>query len=285
MQVEIQELETRYQASEKEKRIVTLENEKREAALTSRNQFLLNLVLGVGAALFLMGMVFLSYLLKANKKKSKNRLAEAQRDQALKVSQALLEGEDRERVRIARDLHDGIGGTLSGIKMKLSDPSRDKRLIVQEAELQLGVAIDELRRTARGMVPESLLKNGLEIAVQDLCAHLANTGVKIEFQSSGGSRGLLMHKAIHIYRIVQELLTNAIKHGSSKNILVQFIRENETFLITVDDDGRGFDVGKQITATGIGLQNIRNRVSFLKGKLSIESAPGMGTSINIELNI
>ncbi|MNE69036.1 Sensor histidine kinase ComP [compost metagenome] len=94
-----------------------------------------------------------------------------------------------------------------------------------------------------------------------------------------------MNNTVHIYRIVQELLTNAIKHGKAKNILVQLIQEGDTILITVDDNGKGFDTGKMSNVTGIGLKNIQNRVDFLKGKLSIDSDPGNGTSVNIEIYV
>ncbi|ULT24513.1 sensor histidine kinase [Sphingobacterium sp. E70] len=285
MEVEIHDLEINYQTAEKEKRIALLENEQREAVLKSKNQVLLNLVLGIGALTFLLVMLFLFYVLRTNKKNNKKRLEEIDRDQELKISQALLEGEDRERMRIARDLHDGIGGTLSGIKLKLSDPTADRELMVQRANEQLSTAIGELRRTARGMMPESLLKNGLETALHDLCTDLISSEVQIEFQYSGLPADLSMNNTVHIYRIVQELLTNAIKHGKAENILVQLIHEQDTILITVDDNGKGFDLATMSNATGIGLKNIQNRVDFLKGKLSIGSEPGNGTSVNIEIYV
>ncbi|MEI2273497.1 ATP-binding protein [Sphingobacterium sp. ML3W] len=284
MEVEIQNLEINYQTAEKEKRIALLENEQREVVLKSKNQVLLNLVLGIGALTFLLVMLFLFYVLRTNKKNNRKRLEEIGRDQELKISQALLEGEDRERIRIARDLHDGIGGTLSGIKLKLSDPTADRELMVQKANEQLHSAIGELRRTARGMMPESLLKNGLETALHDLCTDLISSEVQIEFQSSGLSDHS-MNNTVHIYRIVQELLTNAIKHGKAKNILVQLIQEQDAILITVDDNGKGFDTGQMSNVTGIGLKNIQNRVDFLKGTLSIDSDPGNGTSVNIEIYV
>jgi len=285
MEVEIQNLEINYQTAEKEKRIALLENEQREVVLKSKNQVLLNLVLGIGALTFLLVMLFLFYVLRTNKKNNRKRLEEIGRDQELKISQALLVGEDRERIRIARDLHDGIGGTLSGIKLKLSDPTADKELMVQKANEQLHSAIGELRRTARGMMPESLLKNGLETALHDLCTDLISSEVQIEFQSSGLLSDHSMNNTVHIYRIVQELLTNAIKHGKAKNILVQLIQEQDAILITVDDNGKGFDTGKMSNVTGIGLKNIQNRVDFLKGTLSIDSDPGNGTSVNIEIYV
>lgn len=94
-----------------------------------------------------------------------------------------------------------------------------------------------------------------------------------------------MANTVHIYRIVQELLTNAIKHGKAKKILVQLIQELDTILITVDDNGKGFDLRDLSNAEGIGLKNIRNRVNFLKGKLSIASDPQNGTSVNIEIYV
>src|SRR5690606_24737725 len=146
--------------------------------------------------------------------------------QKLAVGEALLEGEERERQRVARDLHDGLGGTLSGIKIKLDGLSQNMPAIVPLHEIigQLEGSIGELRRIAQNMMPGSLNRSGLEEAIRDLCASIASDHTKVEFQANGIRQDIPIGTQVHIYRIVQELLTNALKHGQASKILIQCVQ-------------------------------------------------------------
>lgn len=284
MVFEVHDLETKYQTSEKEKQIAVLQGEKKQAVLINKNQLLLNWLLGISAGVLLLAILLLIYFYRNSKKQAMQQLSAIEQQQELRLAQALLEGEDRERTRVARDLHDGLGGTLSGIKLKLSGRKADTA-VVDEAVLQLEDSIGELRRIARNMMPESLVKSGLETALRNLCASLSGESRAIEFQANGISKVLPLPTQVNIYRIIQELLANAIRHSAATNIIVQCIQENTQFLITVEDNGRGFNTTTAKTAKGIGLDNIYNRVNYAKGKLDIRSEPGEGTSINIELYV
>jgi len=204
--------------------------------------------------------------------------------QELKVANALLEGEEKERRRLARDLHDGLGGSLAGIRIKLAGQQK-KQVNGQLDEVMhlLEDSMSELRRIAHNMMPESLLKVGLRSAITDLCDGLANEDLEIELQWSGPGGDLPHTAQANIYRIVQEVLANAIRHGGAGKILLQCIHQEQMFYITAEDNGRGFDMNA--APGGIGLSNIRSRVQYMKGRLDIDSSPGAGTAVNIELQV
>lgn len=151
----------------------------------------------------------------------------------------------------------------------------------------LDSSIKEMRRVAHNMMPEALVKFGLDTALKDFCNDINHSGaLKLSYQSIG-MQGVAIDQttAITVYRIVQELVNNTMKHAAAKNAIVQLsVRENQ-LTVTVEDDGRGFDPNILRQARGIGWSNIHNRVDFLKGKLDIDSQPGQGTSVHIELNL
>ena len=134
-------------------------------------------------------------------------------------------------------------------------------------------------------MPESLLSRGLNTALSDLCVTYNTAKTAIEYQSNKISEHLPVPIQTNIYRIVQELLCNAIKHGKAKNIIVQFLQEGNSLLLTIEDDGVGFDIEKQDFTNGIGLQNIQSRIQYLHGSYQIESTIGHGTTVNIELHV
>lgn len=286
-------LEAKFQNTEKEKKIAQLEAEKKEALLKEKNQKLTNLMLGIISAFLLLFTIILVFYYRNNRRLLKQKeinhqqqLKEIKQQHQLKFTQAMLEGEERERQRVARDLHDGLGGLLAGIKIKLSsqvktgnNPGFDRVI------LQLDQSIAELRRIARNMMPESLLKSGLEEAINDLCESLTSDEAKIEFQAYGIQKNIPIATQANIYRIVQEILSNAIRHAQASQIILQCSQNEDVFLITIEDNGTGFDISKIQDAPGIGFSNVKNRVKYLEGKLDIDSRHNEGTTINIELNV
>ncbi|MEP6805652.1 MAG: sensor histidine kinase [Flavobacterium sp.] len=196
----------------------------------------------------------------------------------------MIEGEEVERKRIARDLHDGLGSMLSGLKIHLKLAEKDNALSPAEINTLLDNSIKELRNISQNLMPESLLKLSLEHALRDLCMANSNAKTTIEFQYLIQKPNLPKNYEIVIYRIIQELLNNALKYAEATQILVSCSQNKDTFFITVEDNGIGFDVSDK-NNSGMGLRNIKNRVEFLKGKLEIESTPNKGTSTYIELKV
>jgi signal transduction histidine kinase len=135
------------------------------------------------------------------------------------------------------------------------------------------------------MMPEALVKFGLDTALSDFCNDINQSGVvRVTYQSIGleGTTTLSQTIAIAVYRIVQELLNNVMKHASAKSVIVQVSKTNDNIAITVEDDGKGFDPLILKGAKGMGWNNIESRIAYLKGKLDVQSEPGKGTSVLIE---
>ena len=134
------------------------------------------------------------------------------------------------------------------------------------------------------MMPETLLKYGLENALQELCDFYVSTKCRIHLQTLGLKSDVPVSVQIHIYRIIQELLANAVKHANATKIIVQCSQNESLFLITVEDDGEGFDLSSMDASKGLGLRNLTNRAAFLKAKIDFHSSKEEGTTVNIELN-
>lgn len=296
LKTHMNELEIKYHNAENEKRIAMLEAEKTKASLAARNQRLINWLLGI-SLLFLLIVAFFAWLYYRNSRKLQaqkelnylQQLKEAEQQKQLQVSEAMLQGEEQERERVARDLHDGLGGVLAGMKISLSSmlveaPQPAEKELHRIVE-QLDYSSNELRRIVRNMMPEALLKFGLETALRELCLSMSTATTTIHFQPFGIQPSLPKQTQVTIYRVVQELLSNALKHAGATSIILQCTQSDDVFFITSEDNGRGFNTGLIDQFKGVGLSNIRKRVDYLKGKMEIETAPEEGTTINIELHV
>lgn len=281
----IAEAEIRYQSAEKQNQISLLQKQKMQTELELRNKQLYNWLLGIGCLLFMIVALAFIILFRKNKKIAQQQLHDARQQHTLNLTKAMLEGEERERQRVARDLHDGLGGMLAGVKINLSRQSKMENHNLDQAIDQLDQSVSELRRIARNMMPESLLKFGLEAALHDLCESFSNPATSIEFQAYGVRADMPTGTQANIYRIVQEILSNAIRHAQASEIIVQCSQNDYMFLITAEDNGVGFDTAKLDTSPGIGFANIKSRVAYLSGRMDVQSAINEGTTINIELYV
>jgi signal transduction histidine kinase len=151
----------------------------------------------------------------------------------------------------------------------------------------LDSSIKEMRRVAHNMMPEVLVRFGLDAALKDFCNDINQNGVlHISYQSIGlANENPEQTTAITIYRIVQELISNTLKHAAAKTAIVQITKTETQLTVTVEDDGKGFDTVILKQSKGIGWTNIQHRVDFLKGKLDVSSQTGGGTSVHIEFII
>jgi signal transduction histidine kinase len=294
----VAEIENKYKAAEKEKTIIQLENDKKIQSLSIRQKSTLNYFLIASlASLLIVG--FLIYrnlrhrqlLAKQQDKLQQQLIRELEKDKQLVVIDSVLKGQENERLRLAKDLHDGLGGMLSGVKFSLMNMKNNliishKNAAVFERSLDmLDTSIQELRRVAHNMMPESLVKFGLDDALKDYCNNLNSAHIlNVEYQSFGLEQRLESNAEIIIYRIIQELLNNIFKHAKASEVLVQLFREGNRVNITVEDNGKGFDIEDLKKTKGAGWANIRSRIDYLKGKLDLHSDSGLGTSVNIEIN-
>ncbi|MDN5284401.1 MAG: hypothetical protein JWR38_675 [Mucilaginibacter sp.] len=285
LETKMNALDIKYQTAEKQKKIAELEVGRQKATLT-------NWVLGIASITLLIIVSLLIFYFRNSKKLAQQKelnyqqlLKEKDQQQKLQFTQAMLTGEERERQRVARDLHDGLGGMLSGIKIKLSGQAKaGGEQNLDGVILQLDHSVTELRRIARNMMPESLIRLGLEPALRDLCESLMSEQTQIKFQAYDIRKDMSAVIQANIYRIVQELLSNAVRHAGASKIVLQCSQNNDVFLITVEDNGKGFDTSTISNTEGIGFSNIKSRVDYMKGKMDLESVINEGTTINIELD-
>jgi two-component system NarL family sensor kinase len=293
---DIAALEARYQSTEKEKQIYQLQAKNEKAILTIKNNRLVNWLLAV-VCLFLMAVTVLVLLFYRNNKRlwtqqkqlHELELQKIKQDHRISMLSAMLEGQEQERTRLARDLHDGLGGLLSSIKIELSQvagkPDQQMKTGIDRTLSHLDDAVNELRRIARSLMPEILMKYGLAEATREFCKNLKETGVNLICQVFNYTDSLPQEKQVVLYRIIQELVNNAVKHAAADQILVIIQESGDTLFVTVEDDGKGFDTNKPNSKTGAGLSNVNARADFLNATFDIQSSPGNGTSVTVECKI
>jgi two-component system, NarL family, sensor kinase len=280
------ELEKKYETEKKDKQIILQQFE------LQKKQRINYILIGSAAALLIVSLLIYRNF-KQRQKLQQQRITELETEKQLSATEAVLKGESQERTRLARDLHDGLGGMLSGIKYSLNTMKGNQIMTPENTQAfersmdMLDSSIKEMRRVAHNMMPEALVKFGLDTALKDFCNDINQSGaLKVTYQSIGLEQAVVdQTTAITIYRIVQELVTNTMKHAAAKTAIVQVAITDGLLSVTVEDDGKGFDTAILQQSQGIGWSNIQNRIEFLKGKLDINSQAGKGTSVLIEVNV
>lgn len=203
----------------------------------------------------------------------------------LQFIEALMEGEEKERSRIARDLHDEISGLIAAAKMHFGALSETVPQLQQAKEFLQGMVLLEnaalqVRRTSHNLMPEILLENGLEAALQRYCGAVGTDKLKVIFGGIGTINRFSPSFELSLYRIAQELLNNVLKHAGASEVVVQLSQQGNTLSLTIEDNGNGFNP-EQVQG-GTGLRSIRKRVAMMNGQIELSSAPGRGTSIYLE---
>lgn len=281
-------LEIRNRIAEKDKQLVMQKLDLSEAnsKLRDRNFWIAGISL-----LSLCGVIIFGLWRKKNIDKQnlqEERIENLQQKIKIERLKASIAGEERERTRIGRELHDGIGGLLSVSKMNFELAKKVKANEENEDFADglklLEEATVELRKAAYNLMPEVLLNQGLTSAVQAFCEKMmSKSSTSITFQALGDKTKATTVFDLPIYRIIQELVHNIIKHANAANALVQLnFQEDGTITITIEDDGIGLPAGAFEKSYGMGLRNLKERVSDLGGKLDIQSSNESGTSFYLE---
>lgn len=252
-----------------------------------------NLVIGLILAVAFLGILIFSFWRARNRSKQKlqnERIENLQQKIKIERLKASISGEEKERVRIGRELHDGIGGLLSVSRMNF-EMARKQLEIKQNPDFTDGIqlleeATVELRKAAYNLMPEVLMEHGLSSAVKAYCEKMMVKGkTKLTFQSLGNTYDKSATIDLPIYRIIQELVHNIFKHSEAHNALVQLnYQEDGTLSITVEDDGIGIPKEALVQNISMGLKNIRDRVNDLGGKVDIQSSKENGTSVYLEFD-
>ncbi len=286
-----------YDAEKQQKQISQLQYEKEKQTVEVKHKSALNKVF-IASIIILLVLGYLGFvnfkkgqqLARQQQALQKQKISELEKDKQLLTIDAMLKGQEEERSRIAKDLHDGLGSLLSGTKLSFMNV-RENLPLTPETSNQfdrslsmLDNSIGDLRKIAQNLMPEALVKFGLQEAVRDFCDTIqSTTGIKVLFQQLGERRKLHSTAEMFIYRIIQELVNNAVKHAEASQVIVQLSMSNNKTGITVEDNGKGFDKKILDQVKGAGMANISYRVQYFNGTSDLVTSPGNGTSVNIEL--
>ncbi|MFD2201972.1 tetratricopeptide repeat-containing sensor histidine kinase [Shivajiella indica] len=287
------DLEKKYESEKQRNQILKLEAQNaKQFAENQKRQLTIWILLILAVSL---GTIVL-LVIRKNQHKQKlqlQKIKELETEKQLAATEAVLKGEEKERSRLAKDLHDGLGGLLSGIKFSFQTMKGNLILTPENARLfersldMLDTSIMEMRRVAHNLMPENLIKFGLDVALRDFCEDINQSGVIELRYLSFGLQGeeIDQTSSISIYRIVQELVHNILKHAEARNGLVQITKTGKQVFLDVEDDGKGFEHSKMLLSSGIGWSNIKSRLEYLNAKFTLDSAPGKGSSIHIEIEL
>ena len=280
----INDLELKYQKKENEAKILGLENENLKKDISIREKTIQSNIIfytALGIFLFLI-LLFAFYRQRINKNRiiAEQQIKQLEEEKKLLAARSLVEGQEEERKRIAKDLHDGIGVLLSTAKMQftaLQSKIPENKDLVDKAGKLLEQASVDVRRISHNMMPGLLTKYGLNEALGDLFEQLDETpGLSAKVDANEDTKRLAENQEIMLYRIIQELVNNTLKHAAAKNISLNLNFADDTLNLHYADDGVGFEMNKQPESVSIGLKGIESRVSFLGGEVNMESDMGKG---------
>ena len=283
----IAEMKAKYDLDQQKAAFRKLEEEaEAKAEKEEQDQLIRNLGTGLISLLLVTGFLFYNRF----RLKQKSALQLTINKQQKEMFQGILSAQEKERQRIASDLHDGLGSLLSSAKLQLQLMNTGENFSAEQqkhyalaAEMVDRSAID-LRNISHAIMPASLTKMGLSAALQNVINGLnAATGTRFTFHSYNAEKRPGPETELALYNIIMELINNVVKHSEATEATVQIVGHEDTVTITVDDNGKG--IGKLNSSHGIGLSNIRSRIDYLKGSIEIDSVAGRGTSVSIEVGV
>ncbi len=271
---DISELEIKYESEKKENDILLLSQQKlrTDAKLAQQRARIRRLSYGLLGVTIILGagiMIIMQY----HKNRKQRQLIET-----------IAETQIAERHRIARDLHDSIGGSLALAKNTLqcvSENQDEKNKNIQDSIQALSQTANDVRRIAHNLMPGELVKFGLVPAIHTTLEDLKKTSLEADLYTFNMEERINPNKEIHLFRIIQEAVQNVIKHAQADQLNISLNKHRKYLSLMVEDNGIGIDSEK--TPSGIGIENIKSRVSQLKGTLNIDSVTGRGTIISIQI--
>jgi signal transduction histidine kinase len=239
--------------------------------------------------ILLAGLLGYSQYKRFRLKKESQLQAEILKQQEMKAK-AILEAEENERQRIAKDLHDGVGQMMSAAKMNLSAIESEINFTdesqKQSFEKIIALVDDscrEVRTVSHIMMPNALLKSNLPNAIHEFVNKLSNKSLRVQVYTEGLDEKLDSNLETVLYRVIQECVHNTIKHAGATTLDISLIRDKDGISGTIEDNGKGFDPADKENFEGIGLRNIITRIEYLRGTVDFDSAPGRGTLIALHV--
>jgi two-component system, NarL family, sensor kinase len=281
---EVKKIETKFELERQDAKLTLLENQKKlnEAELKKSNLFLL-----MGSVVLLLFVILTWYWYRQHQTKTllnQQQQVQFKTQLQLKEAESNLEGQLLERKRLSQELHDGLGATLAGIKLSAIARFPEKEAAQQELIASLDDACHEVRRMSHNLMPPEFSKTPFAQIIADLIRKYErhpHTQLQLDIHGGEELERLDLSQKTHTYRIVQEIINNAIKHAQCSRLSVFINSFADHVNILAEDNGTGFDSSRQ--QEGIGLQNIRERIEQLQTNLIIDSSPGNGTIIQFNI--
>jgi two-component system, NarL family, sensor kinase len=273
---QLTEMQTKYETAEKEKENANLlrENQQKELNISNKN----NQLLLLSGTLILALLGGLLYFNRQKLVRQKLLNDEIQKQQELRLK-AVIASQEEERNLIAAELHDGLGQSLASVRMRLSKESIDSDTLDA-----LDKSCVELREISHNLMPSNLMRSGIVTALHELSDRINKADkLHVRIDSDPEIPVISSNAAIHLFRIIQELLTNIIKYADATEATIQLMADEGSYSIMVEDNGKGFDKNKLAKSSGNGWYNIQSRLTILGGTVEIDSSPGRGTVITIAI--
>jgi two-component system NarL family sensor kinase len=209
------------------------------------------------------------------------------REKQQSLFQSVIDAEEKERTRIAKDLHDSLGASLSAVKLyfeglKPSIPDQEKSTLVYD---MLADACNEVRAISHQMMPQVLLREGLFVATRQFCTPFMNLPqLKFELNILGPeSRPNNPTTELMIYRVLQELINNSLKHSKATEIIVQLIQSKNELILSVEDNGIGGDIKINESSNGLVISNLVSRVKYLNGQITFDNVENSGLTALVRI--
>ncbi|MEO3403289.1 sensor histidine kinase [Mucilaginibacter sp. CAU 1740] len=263
----VDELQTKYEITQREDQVL-----KQQFEITKRNYWM------AGIFIFILLMLFAGVLYY-------KQLRLRQRNAAM---QAIIATEESERRRIAQDLHDSVSQIMSAAKINLTVIGDELPFANDDQKNRFKKAIDlvdhgfkEVRTISHNMMPWALHKTGLAQVIKQFIANIDTGLIAFNFFSKGFDAPFDDTTEIILYRVLQESINNVMKHANADRLDISLIRTDEDISLTIEDNGKGFDTGNPEVYSGMGLNNLKSRINFLKGKVEFISEPGKGTLVSV----
>lgn len=266
------------------------EADKKEQTISLQQQRLNNqrLVISGGIVVFIL-LLLLGWLFyrryKLKKEKELQQTIITQREEA---TINILTAEENERKRIAADLHDGVGQLMTAAWLNLQVMEKqplaaEQKELLSKTTLLVGESCKEVRQVSHNMMPNALLKKGLVNAIREFTQQIDKSVLTINLQTEGLNKELNSITETILYRVIQECVNNTIKHAEATELDISIQNSDGGIDVLIEDNGKGFNANFTGEKEGLGLQNIRSRISFLKGTVQWDSSPGNGTVVAIHL--
>ncbi len=210
------------------------------------------------------------------------------------ILSAVIRGEEKERQRLAREMHDGLGPLLSALKLyvnelgTISTSEEEREMLIKQSNELIDEAVSSTRTISNNLMPTIIHSYGLVKAIQTFCDKVNKTDkLNIKFETENITGRLDDNLELILFRVISELINNTIKHAQADNVIILLIRKESLIALYYKDDGKGFVVEEIVNSDskGTGLKNIISRVKSIKGNYNFNSSPGEGFNIKIEISL